>query len=61
MNQKHSQNIYHANVRVNLMIKNVIQIKKGITINVGVSAKVRKNIICPKKNLAILLVKMVNI
>ena len=49
MNQKHEQNIYHANVNVNLIVKIVIQIKSVITINVGVSAKIRKNIMCAKK------------
>ena len=31
--------IYHANVNVNLMVENVIQIKSGITIHVDASAK----------------------
>ena len=39
MNQKYLQNIYHANVNVNLMVENLIQIKSGITINVNVSVK----------------------
>ena len=30
MNQKHYQNIYRANVNVNLMVQHVIQIKSGI-------------------------------
>ena len=38
--------IYHANVNVNLVVENVIQIKSGITIHVDASAK---NIICVKK------------
>ena len=46
MNRKHQQMIYHANVKVNLMEKNVIQINGGITINVDVSVK---NIIYVKK------------
>ena len=46
---KHKQNIYHVSVNVNLIIENVIQIKSGITINVGVSAKSQKNIMCVKK------------
>ena len=37
MSQRFSQNIYHANVNVDLMGKNVIQINDGITINVDVS------------------------
>ena len=32
-------NIYHANVNVNLMEENVIQINDGITINVDVTVK----------------------
>ena len=31
--------MHHANVNANLMIENVVQIKNGITINVGVSVK----------------------
>ena len=38
--------MYHANVNVNLMDENVIQIKSGITINVDSSVK---NIIYMKK------------
>ena len=40
MNQKHQQNMYHANVKVNLIGENVIQINGPITINVDVSAKI---------------------
>ena len=40
MNQKHQQNIYHANVNINSIVQNVIQIKSGITISAGVSAKI---------------------
>ena len=36
------ESIYHANVNLNLMIENVIQIKRGITINVDVSVKIWK-------------------
>ena len=53
--------MYHANVNVNLMVENVIQIKSGITINVHASAK---NIIYVKKIFRILLhgvPEMVNI
>ena len=39
MNRKHQQNIYHANVNVNLMEEIVIQINAGIMINVDVSVK----------------------
>ena len=45
-NQKFSQEIYHANVNVNLMEENVIQIKSRITINVDVRVK---NIIYVRK------------
>ena len=37
MNRKHC--IYHANVNVNLMEQNVIQINGGITQNVNVNVK----------------------
>ena len=43
MNRKHEQNIYHANVNVNLMIENIAQIKSGITINVNVTVRTSKN------------------
>ena len=39
MNQKH-QKAYRANVNVNLMVGNVIQIKCGITINFEVSVTI---------------------
>ena len=39
MNQNHKKNIYHANVNVNLMVENVIQIKSGLRKNVDVSVK----------------------
>ena len=42
MNQKHQQNTYQANVTVNSIAENVIQIKRGIKINVGVTAKIKK-------------------
>ena len=35
-------------VNVNLMVQNITQIKSGITINVDVSAKIRKNFMCLK-------------
>ena len=34
------KSIYHANENVNLMVKNLIQIKSGITIDVGASVKI---------------------
>ena len=33
-------NIYHANVNVSLIIKNVAQIKSGIAISIGASVKI---------------------
>ena len=42
--------ICHANVNVNLIVEHVIQIKSGITINVGASVKKKKNIVCAKKD-----------
>ena len=39
MNQTLEQKIYHANVKVDLTEKIVIQINGGITINVDVSVK----------------------
>ena len=39
MKQKHYQSLYHANINVNLMEENVIQINCRITINVDVSVK----------------------
>ena len=35
---------YHVNVNVILMVENVTRMKSGITINVGVSVKIRKKI-----------------
>ena len=57
-----TKNIYHANVNVNLIEENLIQIKSGIMINVDVSVK---NIIYVKKIISGILlhtvVKMENI
>ena len=59
------KNMYHANVNVNLMVKNVIQIKSGTTRNAGANVKILKNIMCGKKILFRILLhvvaKMVNI
>ena len=59
---KHEQSIYHANVNINLMKQNVIQINGGVTINVYVTVN---NIIYVKKNafgiLVYVFVKMENI
>ena len=35
--------VYHADVNVHLMVENVIQIKRGMTINDGVNAKIWEN------------------
>ena len=48
MNQKHSKNIYHMNVTVNLTVKDVIEIKLGIKINIPVSVKFQE-IVCARK------------
>ena len=57
--------MYHANVNINSTVENVTQIKSGTTINVGVTIKIRQNIICAKKIILGMLlhvvVKMVNI
>ena len=64
MNEKHQHNIYNADINVNLMEENVIQIKYGSTTKVDVSAKVQENIICAIKMIFVVqihvLVKMVN-
>ena len=53
MNQEFYQNIYHANVNVNLIEENLIQIKSGIMINVDVS--INKHIYVKKIIFGILL------
>ena len=56
--------MYHANVKVSLMIENVTWIKTGITVNVGVTVKIEKNICAKKVNFGILqnlAAKMVNL
>ena len=47
--KKHWEKIYNANVNVSLIVKNVTRIESGITISVGVSVKIQKNIVCAKK------------
>ena len=37
---KHQQNIYNASVNVNFTVENVIQIKRGITINTDAHARI---------------------
>ena len=65
MNRKHKQNIYYLNVNVSLMVANATRFKIEISINVGVSAKIQKNIMGAKKIifeiLQHVLVKMANI
>ena len=43
---KHQSDIFHATVIANLIVKHLIQIENGITVNVNVSVK---SIILPKK------------
>lgn len=43
MNQKHSQNIFHANVKMNLMVENIIQNKNGIMISVFMNVEKQEN------------------
>ena len=50
MNQKYLQNMHHANVNVSLMVENATpRIKSGITINAGVSAKIKKKACVQKR------------
>ena len=49
MNRKHQQNINQVSVNVSLLVGNAIQIKSGITLNIGLSAKIEKAILCMKK------------
>ena len=57
--------MYHGNVNVKFMIRTVILIKSGITINADETAKVQKNIVHVEKIMFGILVhvlaKMVNI
>ena len=41
--------IKHISCVCKLMVKNVIQIRRRITINVSASVKIQKNIVCAKK------------
>ena len=47
MNKKHEVK-YHVSANVVLMVKNVTKIKRGTTVNAGVSVKERTHI-CVKK------------
>ena len=49
MNKKYQQNIYHGSMDVSLNVENVAPIKSWIMVNVGVSVKILKIIICMKK------------
>ena len=49
MNRKHQQNINQVSVNVSLLVGNAIQIKSGITLNIGLSAKIQKAILRMKK------------
>ena len=40
LNQKNSQNMYHANVNINLIIENLTQIRSIIAINIDLNAKI---------------------
>ena len=42
MNQKNSQNMYHANVNINLIIENLTQIRSIIAINIDLNAKIQE-------------------
>ena len=50
---------YHVNVNVILMVENVTRIKSGITINVGVSVKIRKKIMFVKNVISGMLLHVV--
>ena len=58
MNQKHKQYIFHVIENVDLMVKNVIQIKSGVMINADVSVKIQKDIVYAKKIMCGILVHM---
>ena len=40
LNQKNSQNMYHANVNINLILENLTQIRSIIAINIDLNAKI---------------------
>lgn len=42
LNQKNSQNMYHANVNINLIIENLTQIRSIIAINIDLNAKIQE-------------------
>ena len=42
MSQKYQQSMYHMNVNMNLITENVTQLKSGIMVNVGGSAKSKR-------------------
>ena len=51
--------MYHANGNVYLMVESIIQIKSEITINVGAGVKIKKNIVCAKKIMFGILLRVV--
>ena len=65
INESKALTKHYANVNVSLISENATQIKSGAAINVDVSAKIQKNIMCLKNIIfAIVLsvvVKVVNI
>ena len=42
LNQKNSQNMYHANVNINLIIENLTQIRSIIAQNIDLNAKIQE-------------------
>ena len=42
LNQKNSQNMYHANVNINLIIENLTQIRSIIAINIDLNGKIQE-------------------
>ena len=42
LNQKNSQNMYHANVNINLIIENLTQIRSIIAIIIDLNAKIQE-------------------
>ena len=59
MNRKHEKIIYHANVKVSLMVENVTHIKSGITISIDVSVKIRISIVYAKNIIFVILLHVV--
>ena len=49
MSRKYQQNIYHENINETFTVEDVSRFKSGIKINIGMSAKIQKNITHVKK------------